>query len=167
MNLRHVASRLLPLASTLWCPSALAAGDPYGIGVGVVAGDPSGLSFAYRPGDQWMLQAAAAWSFTADRLHLNVDYLYNITLLEPPDVGDVRFPVYVGVGARVRIGDNWSRNWDGSWDHEGLGVRVPIGIALLPRRAPFDVFLEVAPAIILVPETDGELDGGIGARFYF
>jgi len=167
MTLRDTTFRLLPLGAALWCPSALASDGPYGFGIGVVAGEPSGLSLAYRPGDQWMLQAAAAWSFPNNRLHLNLDYLYNITILDAPELGDVRFPVYVGIGARLRMGDDWDRNWDGDWDHEGLGVRVPIGIALLPDRAPFDVFLEIAPALILIPATEGELDGGIGARFYF
>lgn len=158
------------VSTLLWglAATAHASDGPYGFGIGVVAGDPSGLSFGYRPGDEWMLQAAAGWSLVNDRLHLNVDYLYNITILQAPDAGGVSFPVYVGVGGRLRLGDDWDDDWDNDgWDDEGVGLRVPIGIAVLPDRAPFDVFLEIAPAIILIPETEGEVDGGIGARFYF
>jgi hypothetical protein len=33
--------------------------------------------------------------------------------------------------------------------------------------APVDIFLELVPILDLAPETDFDLGGGIGARFWF
>ena len=139
-------------------------GPPDGFGVGVVLGDPSGLSLAFRPGDPWFIQAAAGWSLVRDSLHVSADYCMNVVILDTPDLPRMRFPVYVGVGGRLRLGENGGR-WDD--DEPGLGVRVPVGMTLLPTDVPIDVFVEIVPVLQLFPETDGTLDGGIGARFYF
>lgn len=171
MSHRAMTVRFPLLMGALALPgvAAAATGDPYGFGLGVVIGDPTGLSFAYRPGDDWTLQAAAGWSLTRERLHLNVDYLYTLVVLEPPETPQLAFPVYVGVGGRLRVDDDggWDDDWDDDWDDEGLGIRFPIGMAMLPKQVPFDVFVEIAPAVNLIPETEGGFDGGIGARFYF
>lgn len=149
------------LGALLWAAPA-AARAPEGFGIGVIGGDPEALvSWAWRPGDEWYLQGSAGWDLRDDAVHATVDYVLQPMILDVPDAPNVRFPLYVGVGARLRVGDGW----DG--EDEGLGVRVPFGISVTPTSVPLDFFLEIAPAVILFPQTEGELDGGLGVRFYF
>lgn len=135
---------------------------PGGFGLGLMIGDPTGITGALRSGDTSVIQAQAGWSTVHDNVHLNVDYLYNLAILNAPEAPNVSFPVYIGVGACLKLDDD---NWYG--DDEGVGVRVPLGLTILPRSAPLDFFLEVAPAVLILPETDVTVDGGVGARFYF
>lgn len=141
------------------------AGPAQGFGVGLVAGDPSGLSIAYRPpSGPTYLQAAAGWSFSDDRLSLNGDWLWTITDLEIPGEPDHLFPVYVGLGGRLRLGTDEQINQDGRAN--SLGIRVPVGISYMPRPVGIDVYLELAPTLILLPETDVSFALGLGARLY-
>jgi hypothetical protein len=84
------------------------------------------------------------------------DYLWHRYDIEIDVPGAL--PFYFGVGARVL-------------PHEGdgsrVGVRVPLGLDYITRDRRFDVFLEVAPMVDLVPETEFDLSGGVGARSYF
>jgi len=42
-----------------------------------------------------------------------------------------------------------------------------IGLEYIFQDAPFDIFLELAPTMDIVPATGLWLQGGLGARFYF
>jgi len=90
-------------------------------------------------------------------LYLHGDYLWHRYELDPEEF-EGTLPYYFGVGCRVLL-------------HEGndsrLGVRLPIGLDYLFEGGRFDVFIEVAPVLDLVPDTDFDLSGGVGARFYF
>lgn len=140
-------------------------GAPQGIGMGLVAGDPSGLSLAYRPPDaDSYLQAAAGWSLSDQKMSLNLDYIYTLTTFASPDDPTLTFPVYVGAGARVRVGQDaliseFSRS-------SSLGVRVPVGVAFTPQTVALDVYVELVPTLVVLPETAITLGAGIGIRVY-
>lgn len=128
------------------------------VGVGVMAGEPTGLTLKVWGSSQQAFDGAAGWSLgEGGWVYLHGDYLWHRYELDPEDFkGSV--PYYFGVGCRVLL-------------HEGddfrLGVRFPIGLDYLFESGRFDVFIEVAPVLDLVPETDFDLSGGLGARFYF
>lgn len=145
-------------------PSPGLAGAPDGFGLGVVLGDPSGLSFAWRSGDRGLIQGAVGWSAITDRLELNGDYLLNAVIFDSEATPRVRWPLYVGLGGRLRLGDADKRGDDSVL---GLGARVPVGITCLPRDLRLDAFLELVPILDLYPETIVRLDAGIGGRIYF
>jgi hypothetical protein len=42
-----------------------------------------------------------------------------------------------------------------------------VGLAYAFADVPIDLFLEVAPILNVVRDTEFDLEGGIGARFYF
>jgi hypothetical protein len=42
-----------------------------------------------------------------------------------------------------------------------------VGLAYLFDGAPVDVFLEAAPTMSLIPDTDFDFDAAIGARYWF
>lgn len=148
----HVAAALLLVASV---PAASPAQDR-GFGLGVIFGQPTGLS-----GKFWLSPAgnavdfAAAWSFgDGGFFSAHATYLWHF----PHAISaSERFVPYVGPG--VRFG---AKKKDAA-----LGVRVAGGIAWWPKGAPVDVFLEIAPVLNLIPATDFDMTGGVGARYYF
>ena len=134
---------------------------PEGIGVGIVLGDPSGLSVAYRAGEHHAVQVDFGYNFNKDRVHVSADYLYNVVILDTPEMSGVRFPVYIGVGGRYQ---NYGVDLD---DDAGFGIRIPVGMAVLPRTLAIDPFVEIVPVMLIAPETKASLEGGVGCRLYF
>ncbi len=80
---------------------------------------------------------------------------------------------YLGGGAGISF---WSDSYDcGRFgcdrrrDDSGTGVfiRALLGFEWVPATTRFGVFAEIGPSFLIVPEVDGDLDIGIGARYYF
>lgn len=121
---------------------------------GLMLGEPTGLSFKYWNNNRKAIDVGVAWSFEgSDVISLHADYLWHKWL----NVDSGRLALYYGIGARTLL--------DGS--NTVLGARIPIGLNYLLQDAPIGLFLEVAPIIDVIPSTDGNAAGGIGARFYF
>jgi hypothetical protein len=128
------------------------------VGLGVMAGEPTGLTVKVWNGSRHALDGAAGWSIgEGGRLYLHGDYLWHRYELDP-DEFEGTVPYYFGVGCRVLLHED---------DESRFGVRFPIGLDYLFDNGRFDVFIEVAPVLDLVPETDFDLSGGVGARYYF
>ena len=72
-------------------------------------------------------------------MHLHADYLFHVNNIFN---ATENIALYYGPGARLSL----------VW---------------IPRNAPIDVFLEVAPLLDIIPETDFNFNGGIGVRFFF
>ncbi len=134
---------------------------PTGLGAGVVLGEPTGLSLVWREDAKNAIVGALAWSLPNDSLHLHVDYQVNLISLDDPNAPEVAFPLYTGVGLRMRLGQ------DKSSADPLMGIRLPIGIAVLPPAFPMDAFMEIVPVMGLLPETSITLDGALGVRYYF
>ena len=116
----------------------------------VILGDPTSGSALF--GNR--VAVAAAWSLDS-YLHLHADlWLLNRPLVDP-------LAWYFGVGGKVQL-----LGGDGDGDDPRVGARIPFGIQwyVLPR---LELFAEVAPGISVIPETDVDVDGGIGVRFHF
>lgn len=139
--------------------------DVGGFGLGVVLGLPTGFSAAWRPAQgRVYYDAALAWSFDQGTLLAHGDVLLRLADLRTDEIEDVHFPVYLGLGPRVRIGDSPYTLTD---EVVGLGVRVPVGMSFIHDGVPLEAFVELAPGIGLYPGTIGTFDAAIGARFYF
>lgn len=162
MNTRVVS--VVVFAFLLFASSAKA---EEGFGLGVILGEPTGISVKQWISSEHAIDGAAAWSFSEnDSFQLHADYLvHNFGILKPGDIGG-RLPLYFGVGGRVKLESHDGENGRNSHD-ELLGVRIPFGISYILRNAPVDFFAEIVPILDLVPDTDFELNGAIGARFYF
>lgn len=124
------------------------------IEVGVIVGEPTGLSAKYWPGERTAFDAAAAWSFEGNgSFEVHADILYH-PLTFSLEQGNL--PVYVGAGPVVYLrGDTV------------IGTRFPIGATFLFDNIPLSLFLEVAPLVELLPETDFNVSGGLGVRVVF
>jgi hypothetical protein len=136
--------------------SAALVGQANDFGIGGILGAPTGLSLKYWFTDRTAVDGALAWHFGDDsRLQIHADHLWHIRIPQW-HVPHGQLPVYVGVGMRVIAGD----------DSEA-GVRIPLGLSYLMNEAPVEIFAEIVPVIEFAPDTEGELDGAIGVRYYF
>ncbi|MNL08273.1 hypothetical protein D3C87_1289880 [compost metagenome] len=75
---------------------------------------------------------------------------------------------YFGLGARM-IDHDHDKHHDNSEHEDGtyLGVRAPIGLRMNFDTVRVEIFTEVSLAMDVTPETDADVDFGIGARYYF
>ena len=51
-------------------------------------------------------------------------------------------------------------------DSEGA-IRIPLGLSYLTARLPLELFAEIVPVVEFAPDTDADVEGGVGIRFYF
>lgn len=133
------------------------------VGIGLMAGEPTGLSFKAWTSDTHAFDAGLAWSLGRyDALHIHADYLWHdFSVFDQVDSGQL--PLYYGIGGRILFADDYPDPGD---ENVVIGARVPVGVNYLLDNSPIGFFLEVAPIINLAPETDLDLDGAIGIRFY-
>ena len=140
----------LLISAFLLLPSFCSAGDKYELGI--IIGEPTGLSAKQNLGGNKALDAAAAWSFSGEKsLSLHSDYLWFRNDVFKVEKG--RLPLYYGVGARLKL-----------QDRSVIGARFPIGLQYFFRAERFTVFLEMAPVLDLLPDTDFGLSAAIGFR---
>jgi hypothetical protein len=125
------------------------------IGAGIILGEPTGLSFKYWLTEKTALDAGLAWSFVDENaFQIQADYLiHNFNLIK---VSKGKLPFYFGIGGRLKFSTDVI-----------LGVRVPLGLAYLFDSEPIDVFLEIAPILDLLPQTDFTISAAIGGRYFF
>jgi hypothetical protein len=150
-------------------------------GVGVMLGDPTGLS-----GKAWVSRTNAidvglgayAWGPPGDcvrrgpdpgicahgwadsTISVHADYLWESKITE----GRIaQLDWHIGGGARAFfvsgscVGDCWE-----------LGARAPVGLDLTFQQPTFlEVFLELAPAVYVVPVAFLSFEGALGVRGYF
>ncbi len=149
---------LLLLVTSVGGARAAAPGD---FGIGVILGEPSGLSAKFTVDDRHAFDLALDFSFLDEDFHVHGDYLLHFPEWMRGVKGGTWRP-YVGIGAKVRVADD-----KGGDRGDGLSVRIPFGISWSPKGPPVDVFLELVPGVKILPETDPDLDVGLGARWWF
>jgi hypothetical protein len=126
-------------------------------GLGVMVGQPSGVSGKYFIDKYNALDAGFGWSLDSDHdFHIHADYLYHFYSFIDSGTGET--PIYLGVGARAVFRDDKDNK---------AGFRFPLGVEHLFKSAPFDVFAEIVPIFNVSPDTEFDLEGVVGARFYF
>lgn len=126
-----------------------------GFGLGVMLGEPTGFSAKYWLSSNKALDFGLAYSFVKleSALSVHCDYIHHdFDLIK----SKLQIPVYYGVGARLRFGND---------NH--LGARGVLGVVYIDNEYPFDVFLELAPVFNLFPKTSLQIDLALGARYYF
>jgi hypothetical protein len=72
------------------------------------------------------------------------------------DIKPGRLIPYVGVGGKTALSEDLY-----------LGLRLPLGLIYLFDKAPVDIFIEIAPSVLLFPETNFDAGAGIGVRYWF
>jgi hypothetical protein len=138
---------------------AAAQGDNKYAGIGFIVGEPTGLDAKFFLNNEHALEFGLAWSLEgSNHLHLQGDYLWHRYGLIELNNGD-EMPLFFGIGARLIVRDD---------DRDDiLGIRFPVGLAYMFTNYPFDIFAEIVPILDLTPDSDFDLEGAIGARFWF
>jgi len=149
MKKRLILVALVPLLLPIFAHGA--DGD---LGVGVILGEPTGLTAKLYLSSNDAVDLAASWSFRSELIYLHADYIRHF----PKALGRDLEPLvlYAGIGGLVQLSNN-----------PVVGARFPVGINFFLDDAPFEFFLELGPALLIVPETDFDFTGGIGVRYYF
>ncbi|HDS02687.1 MAG TPA: hypothetical protein ENN72_03150 [Firmicutes bacterium] len=147
--------RTAVLIFLLFIFSGLLAAGPYDFGIGFVLGEPTGVTVKYWNSEKSAFDGAIAWSFSGEKkLHLHADYL--VHSLNAYTIDKAPFHLYYGIGVRIKFSDKTR-----------LGSRIPLGTSYTPTSAPLEIFCEVIPLLDLVPDTDFQLNAGLGLRYYF
>lgn len=128
---------------------------PGGVGFGGQIGEPSGVTIKVYNPNAVSYDFLAAWNLD-DFFYLNVHGVYERHL---NDEGSAHF--FFGPGGFVGLRDR-PRDED---DDVVLGISGTFGVNYFIERA--ELFAQVTPRLSLVPDTDGDVGGGIGVRFYF
>ena len=140
----------LLISAVLLLPSFCSAGDKYE--VGIIIGEPTGISAKQNLGGNKAVAAAAGWSFSGEKsLSLHSDYLWFRNDVIKVEKG--RLPLYYGVGARLKL-----------QDRSVIGARFPVGLQYFFQGGKFTCFLEIAPILDLLPNTEFGLNAAIGFR---
>jgi hypothetical protein len=139
-------------------------------GLGFVLGNPSGISMKIPAAPANSINVIAGWDLNdgpgpgPDRdccssFYVGADYaFYNYNLIR---VQRGRMPLYYGPGLNASF-------YDAPGDDDvRVGFRFVVGLEYQFATAPFDIFLEIAPGINVIPDTDGFVSAGLGARFFF
>lgn len=140
---------LLAGVMVLWCHQAVAQDD--GVGLGLTIGAPTGLNAKVWLSRHVAIDGGFGWNVERNpELQVHSDVLWhNFRAFGP------RLPLYYGVGGRLEF--------EGS---NRFGIRVPIGLAYF-LRIPADIFVEIVPVINVAPKIGLDINGGLGARFFF
>ena len=131
-------------------------------GLGVIIGEPTGIGMKLFLNSGNALDFGVAWSLDDENeLHVQADYIYHNYDLIAVEQGEM--PLYFGIGGRIKINED-----KGDKDRDdNFGIRFPVGLAYISDNAPFDLFLEIVPILDIAPDTDFDLNGAIGGRFWF
>ena len=123
------------------------------LGAGLVLGIPSGITGKYWLNQSRAVDGGLAWTNRrSERFIIYMDYiLHQFDVLK-----EERTAFYYGFGGHVALEDE-----------SGLAARIPFGVMHLFERQPIEIFVEAVPILRLVPETELDIHGSFGARFYF
>ena len=126
-------------------------------GLGVTLGVPTGVNGKYFLDKYNALDGGFGWTLDSDHdFHLYADYLYHFYSLI--DSGSGETPIYLGVGARVVFRDHKDNK---------AGFRFPLGLEHLFESVSLSIFGEIVPIFNVSPNARFNLEGVVGARFYF
>lgn len=142
---------LLLLTNPAWAVTSRV-GSAQDLGLGAAVGQPLGATGKYWLSSTVAVDAFAGYHFNKN-FDLHADYLWHSFSSFHVESG--RLPFYVGLGARVNLGDD-----------SHLGMRLPIGVSYLAPTDPIEIFVEMAPVVKLLKDIGADLDGLIGIRIY-
>lgn len=133
-------------------------------GFGIMVGDPIGATLKFwTPGAHAFVVDVGASYFGSPRI--GVDYLWHFNAFR-----DQMFNLYAGPGGVLGVGEGngfWYRNhYVRASGSVGIGARGVVGVDLVPRNAPVEVFFELGVLLALAPDFDSGIDVGLGIRFY-
>lgn len=156
----------LGIAGSILLGSAAVKAQPQGrFGAGFIVGEPVGISWKYRSSRTNAFDGAIG--FLPDHgYRVHADYLW-----QSYPFNDENLAVHYGAGMAIGSGRSeyivTNRGVFFRSQEVGFGLRGVIGLNYLIRKTPLDLFLELAPLVVLTPNSASSVDLGFGARVYF
>lgn len=126
-----------------------------GFGIGGQVGDPTGITL--RVGGATALDLAAGWNLSNDAIFAQGHVLMGRTGIGAPPAS---LQLFYGPGLFVGVNDR-GRDRD---DDMAFGISFNTGLSYF--AGPIELFGQLTPRLQLVDETDFNLGGAIGLRFY-
>lgn len=155
-------NKLLLLLAVLFIVPAASAKD---FGLGIILFGPTGISTNYFLDSDNSIDGALSWSLNDgdQNIYLHSTYLWHKPRLLRLD--KVALDVYFGGGGRLISWDDPPGEERDPETH--FGVRGVAGIGHTFKNPCIELFGEISMTMDVIPETDADLDLGLGARFYF
>jgi hypothetical protein len=118
--------------------------------LGIIVGEPTGISAKFWTGANSAFDLGLAWSFSGQgSMHVHSNYLLHSTLDNP------NLAIYYGLGARLLMQND-----------PKIGIRIPLGLQYVIPDSRLGLFFELAPMLNLIPDTDFDVNGGLGLRYF-
>jgi len=151
-------------------------GAGYVFGAGLLLGEPFALSAKLWMGPSLAFAAGLGYSAWHQGVMVNIDATYQFRNLIT-GAGPFEIMAYAGGGLGVGSGYQRYPTWAITWNGDTVlvdgpnrfvaTIRIVGGAAMLMRRYPIELFLEVSPQLEIAPWTGGRIGGGLGVRYYF
>lgn len=132
--------------------------NPKIFGLGVFLGQPSGITVKYwtSPKGSNALEFNIAYSLMKNNFfYFSASYL--IHFFDIIQVSNGQVPLILGIGISFQFNPSIFYT----------GIRIPLGISYIFLNAPVDIFFEVAPVLLIFPETTFSPEVFLGIRYYF
>ena len=138
-------------------------------GFGITVGDPLGGTIKYWTASNEALVADIGCDYFGSP-RVDIDYYWHFAAFNSNVV-----KLYAGPGLVVGFGQGNYYLWYGH-GHDyyfiredgrtGIGAHVLIGIDIIPRRTPIELYAELGPLIGISPSFGASFDFALGIRFY-
>ena len=125
-------------------------------GLGIVLGQPTGISGRMDTSATTAFDAALAWRMGNSKyVIVHADHLW----IKPKLVGpsSINADLYYGVGAILSLPES----------DVGGALRLPVGVSRKFKDPDLELFAELAIAFLVIPDTDFDVVGGVGLRWWF
>jgi hypothetical protein len=130
------------------------------VGLGGQLGDPSGVTLKIYNQGAPSYDFLGAWSSVNDFFFLNAHALFENNV--PADNLDQPLQWYIGPGGFVGTFEG-----GGPFGGEAvIGISGTVGLQMV-LADHFELYLQATPRFALIPETEGDIGGGLGLRYYF
>lgn len=126
-------------------------------GLGGQIGEPTGVTLKFYNANSPSYDFLAAWDLD-DFFFLNVHALFESDL-NAQNV-DPTLEWFIGPGGFVGVYDRPGN------DEAQFGISGTVGLAVIFNRQ-VELYAQVTPRMRLISETEGDIGGGIGLRYYF
>lgn len=127
------------------------------VGLGGQIGEPTGVTLKVYNANSPSYDFLAAWDLD-DFFFLNVHALFEDDIAASNVDPDLNW--FIGPGGFIGVSDAPGN------DEAIIGGSGTIGLNLVFNRR-VELYAQVTPRITLIPDTDGDVGGGLGLRYYF
>lgn len=141
------------------------------LGAGILLGEPFTLTAKKFLKETEAIDAGLGFGFSGF-VSIQADYLWHFrNFIDKPTEFSRDLALYAGVGPMILFAKSSAKAERRTFTDNGsssaaFAIRIPMGIEWRPKDPPIGVFLEMAPAIGIVPGFV-ILHGGVGARLFF